>query len=167
MTFAAFGIVCTIICWRNGDWKKWKEYYPTILYFYIGDLVVDYLSVHKQLWAFNGLSGELAILDLAIMALIYPSTTILFLSHYPTKVSKQIRHITLWVGIYTALELTGTLIGDFEHFNGWNMYYSILFNMIMFPLLRLHYKKPLWVWPISIALAFIVLWWFGIPLTRS
>jgi hypothetical protein len=36
--------------------------------------------------------------------------------------------------------------------------FSIVFNLIMFPLIRLHYKKPLWVWPISAALACLVVW---------
>ena len=129
-------------------------------------MVVDFLTVDKPLWAFSKLSYNCQMIDLAIMAFVYPSTAILFLSHYPTEVSKQIKYLVLWVGIYTAIELIGTLVGDFQHFNGWNMYYSILFNITMFPLLRLHYKKPLLVWPISVVLAFLVIWWFRIPLTR-
>ncbi|KUG02365.1 hypothetical protein ASZ90_020266 [hydrocarbon metagenome] len=36
-------------------------------------------------------------------------------------------------------------------------------DVIMFMLLWLHYKRPLWVWPISIIIAFAVLALFDMP----
>jgi hypothetical protein len=100
------------------------------------------------------------------MLLIYPSTVILYLTWFPTKIGKQLLYILLWVGIYTMMELISFITGSFTYYHGWNIFHSILFNACMFPLLALHYRKPLAVWPISFALCFLILWWFRIPLSK-
>lgn len=166
MTFAVFGLIGFFICWKMGDLKNWREYYSTILYFFIGDIVCDYLTSDKLLFQFSALAEKSPVVDVCIMVLLYSSTTILYLAHYPSGIKKQILYLLFWIALFTSIELASSLLDDFVHKNGWNMYYSILFNALMFPLLRLHYKKPLLVWPISVALCFALLWWFRIPLCR-
>lgn len=167
MTFALFGIISIIVCWKWGNWRNWREYYPTILFLLIGDLVADLVLFAKPLWGFNEFIEKYTVLDIAVMLLIYPSTVILFLSFYPTPRMKQVLYILVWIGIYSILEGIGLLFNDYSHHNNWSIWYSILFNTIMFPLIRLHYKKPLWVWPISAVFCFMLLWWFRIPLQNK
>jgi len=33
-----YGFLYLFAAWKWGDWKNWREYYPTILFFIIGDL---------------------------------------------------------------------------------------------------------------------------------
>lgn len=166
MSFAVMGIAGIAVCWKWGDWRHWRLYYPTILYLLVGDLVSDVVLYNDLLWAFGTFIEQYPVLDICVMLLLYPSTVILYLSFYPKTAGKQAGYILMWVGIYTLAEWIAAVTGGFCYHSAWNIWYSLAFNMIMFPLLRLHYKKPLLVWPISAALCFLLLWWFGIPLAR-
>lgn len=162
------GLASIVVCWKWGNWRNWKEYYPTILYFLVGNLVYIVITQYKPLWNFGEIFRQFPILDIIFMLSIYPSTTILFLSFYPfsTSPKKQALYIVFWVALFTLLEYIAYLTGGFGYTNGWNIGYSTLFNFLMFPLLRLHIKKPLLVWPVSALLAFLLLFWFRIPLAQ-
>lgn len=166
MGFAFFGIISILICWKWGNWKNWKEYYPTILYFIIGNLVYCILTCDKPLWQFIEFFSKCTFSDISIMILLYPSTVILFLSFLPKTLLKKIMYILLWVIIYTLIELVSLYTGSFAYKNGWNIYFTIIFNIIMFSLLLLHYTNPLIVWPVSAILAFSMMLLFKIPLIR-
>lgn len=168
MSFLLFGIVSIIICWKFGNWKNWREYYSTILFFSIGNLVYIVLAGMKPLWNLGEPLGHNPIFEIIFILCLYPSTTILFLTFYPDDKSlkKQGLYIFLWVCIYVIIEFLASITGGFAYENGWNIYYSILFDFLMFPLLRLHFKKPLLVWPVSALLAFVLTIWFKIPLPK-
>ena len=166
MSYAFMGSILTIICWKWGDWRGWGKYYPTILYVYIGNVVYDMITCEKPFWAFGEIAKNNYVLELIIITLIYPATVILYLTFYPKTISKQISYIILCVAIFIGIEAIALYTDGFIYYNGWNLYYSIVFDFIMFPLIRLHYKRPLLVWPVSILLAFVFIWWFNVPLTR-
>jgi len=157
-------IISSFLGWKYGDWKNWKLYYPTILYMIIGDISCDILTYRWPLWSYNIMFLNHISTDLLVIIFLYPSTIILFLTYYPKLIKKQMAYILLWVFIYSLVEYISSVLDGFSYSNGWTLGWSILFNCIMFPLLYLHYKKPLWVWPISMALALLVLYIFKIPL---
>ncbi|PIB57799.1 hypothetical protein, partial [Pseudomonas sp. 2822-17] len=39
--------------YKWGDWEKWEKYYPTILFFIIGDLLYNFLFYNYPMWLFN------------------------------------------------------------------------------------------------------------------
>jgi hypothetical protein len=166
MSFAILSAIGAFACWKWGDWRNWKEYYSTIQYVYIGSIAYDFLCYGKILWAMGEWSLKFPFIDLFIMALYCPSTVILFLTFYPKKALFQLLYIALWVLINVAVELIAYLTGGIVYLNGWNLAYSAGFDLLMFPLIILHYKKPLLVWPISAILAFVMIWWFRIPLYK-
>lgn len=166
MSFAAMGLAGIAVCWKWGDWRNWRLYYPTILYLMVGNLVCDYLLHGRQMWGFGKFIDAYPVLSLAVMLLLYPATVILYLTFLPKPAGRQALYVLLWVGIYTAIEMLAYLTGGFCYHSCWNIWLSLAFNAIMFPLLLLHYKKPLLVWPLSAAICFLFLWWFGIPLAR-
>lgn len=43
------GAIFIITCWKWGDWKNWKLYYPTIQFLIIGDLKANFLLYNKPL----------------------------------------------------------------------------------------------------------------------
>lgn len=157
-------IISIFLCWKYGDWRNWKLYYPTIEYLIIGDLAYNILTTRMPLWSYNIKFINNISTDFLVTALIYPCTVIMFLTYYPKLMKKQVPYILFWVFIYSSAEYIASISGSFVYSNGWTIGWSILFNGIMFPLLYLHYKRPLWVWPISMALALIVLNIFKIPL---
>jgi hypothetical protein len=166
LSYALLALAGNIVCWRLGDWKDWKRFYPTILYAYMGNLVYDVLCYRRLLWAFGGVIRDYPVLDLAVMVLLYPAAVMLFLSHYPGPRFRQFLYMLMWTGIFAAVELAAYFTGGFAYYNGWTFWHSVVFNLIMFPLIRLHFRRPLLVWPISAALALLVVWWFRVPLVR-
>jgi len=165
MLFFIFAVVNAMICWKTGKWRKWKDYYPTILFLFLADLVSDITQCQKNLWAFNELTIKYPFLDLALMALLYSTTCILFLSSSNGSLKMQALNIALWAALYSGIEYVGYLIGDFKYYNGWNIYYSILMNLVLFSLANLHHKKRLLLtWSLSLVFGGIFVWLFKIPL---
>jgi cobalamin synthase len=156
-------LIVFFIAWKWGDWKNWKIYYPTILYFIIANLVSNLLTYNHPLWQYESSLVNRTLSDLLITVVVFPSTVLLFLPYFPNKITSQITYITKWVAVYSAVEWVYYSKGFLSYHNGWNIGWSILLNFIMFPLLWLHYRKPLWTWPISMLLAFLIVIIFGIP----
>ncbi len=88
---------------------------------------------------------------LVIKDLIYPPAVILFLTHYPKGVFKQVIYILFWAVVNTVLEYIAYLFGGIYYDHGWNLLYSFILLVIAFALVRLHYKRPLLVWLPSLA----------------
>ncbi|MFJ8257828.1 CBO0543 family protein [Peribacillus asahii] len=153
-----------------GDWKNWRNYYPTYLFFIAGDLLKNALLHDYRLWSYketifgsNILYGHL-IIDIMIMMLVYSSTLLIFLGNFPRNRIKQILWILFWVFLYSLVEfINAKYLNLFEYHHGWNIGWSVLFNIIMFCVLRIHVSRPLLAWLISIL--FIALLWniFDIP----
>ncbi|MCM3670346.1 hypothetical protein M3181_15285 [Mesobacillus maritimus] len=154
-----------------GDLKRWKKYYPTLLFFMIGDFLYLYLlSDHFPLWTYNpqGIDETIGITNthvtLSIMFVKYPATTFIYLAKFPeTGRFMQILYGTGWVGLYTLNEFIDRKLNLIVYDNGWNFYWSILFNVVMFTILRIHYCRPLVAWGLSIL--FILFLWniFNVP----
>jgi len=159
-------LLSIFIAWKWGDWRNWKLYYPTILYMILGDLSYIILSDFKLLWQYESPIFSTHFVEALIAFVVFPCTALVFLPLF-SKVSKSkwILYIIFWAFVYTSVEWTSLSLGYFSHHNGWNLYWSFGFNCLMFPMLILHYKKPLWVWPPSIAFAFLMIYLFDLPFT--
>jgi len=62
------------------------------------------------------------------------------------------------------MEFISYITGAFSYHNNWNIGYSIIFNCLMFPILILHYKKPLLAFLVCSILAFLLMAFFEIPI---
>jgi len=156
--------IAILIAWRWGDWRNWKLYYPTVLYMILGDLSYIIISNTKPLWQYESPIFSRHFVEALIVFVVFPCTCLVFLPFYAkVSKSKKIIYILFWALLYTSVEALSLRLGYFSHHNGWNLYWSFSFNCIMFPLLLLHFKKPLWVWPVSITLAFLTVLYFDIP----
>ena len=36
-----------------GDWRRWRDFYPTILFFIVGDLLKNFLLYNHWLWTYK------------------------------------------------------------------------------------------------------------------
>jgi hypothetical protein len=95
---------------------------------------------------------------------VAPFTIILFLSRFPVKLVHQVLYTFCWACLYTLIEYLSNVCGFIAYDNGWNILWSFGVFGLMFPLLWLHYKKPLLAWPISLGLALATLAMFGVSL---
>lgn len=157
--------------WKWGDWKQWERYYPTILFFILGDFLYLYmLSDLFPMWSYNPpeVDGNIGItntfVSLSIIIVKYPATVLIYLGKFPTEGwAKKILYYLFWVLIYAINEWTDMKFQLIQYFNGWNYWWSMLFNMVMFFILWVHYQKPIFAWILSIF--FIIFLWqkFDVP----
>lgn len=159
-----FNLLFVIAAIKWGDWKNWREYYPTYLFFIGGDFFKNAVLHDYKLWSYketifgsNILYGHLLI-DIMIIVLVYSSTLLIYLGNFPRNRIKQFLWIMVWVFLYSLIEFINlNYLNLIEHHHRWNIAWSILFNIVMFTVLRIHVNRPLLAWMISI-LFFALLW---------
>lgn len=154
-----------------GDWRNWKKYYPTILFFALGDFIYLYLlSDHYPMWKYQpkGLDENIGLtnshISLSIILIKYPATAMIYLYRFPEKNKIfQFLYVVVWDLIYTLNEMIDFKLNLIKYYNGWNLYWSMFFNLIMFLILKAHFKWPLLAWLFSIV--FILFLWkvFDVP----
>ena len=164
MTLAIMQIVFLGLCYKWSDWKNWKLYYPTMLFYIIGNLTEDIITCKKPLWLYYGSTSIDRLADYLFGFLIFPCVVILFLSRYPKGRMKQLAYLCAFIAVMSFVEIVLYSHGEIKYYNGWNLWWSILLYVGVFPLLRLHYKNPIWAWVILFALVAGGVFHFKIPL---
>ena len=156
-------LISICICYKFGDWKNWREYYSTILFFILSSVACAFITYNQPLWLYESTVINHTFTDLFITIIVYPCTILMFIPHLPSKMTKIILHVSIYVAVYTIAELIAVKLGSFSYFNGWTIWYSFIFNCIMFPMLILHHKKPLYAWLIAIISPHILFLLLKIP----
>ena len=133
-----------VICYKLGDWRNWKKYYSTILFFTLTSVIFTVLTYNHPLWSYKSVVINHTFTDLFMCITIYPSTIMMFIPHLPSKTTKKALHVSIYVTLYTIAEFIAKNLGYFTHYNGWNIWCSLIFNYIMFSVLILHYKNPIY-----------------------
>ncbi|WP_409253945.1 CBO0543 family protein [Bacillus sp. SCS-153A] len=157
---------------RYGKWSKFQEFYPTLLFLIIGDLLSQFLLFDHTLWKFHPM-GQLdrlfhlnhTFIALAKMAIQYTVTVSIFIGRLPKELGKQVLMILVWTSIYGLNEFITNQLGGLSYHRGWSFGWDLVFNVMMFTMLVIHYKKPLIAWmltgPIIVTLWLI----FDVPLS--
>ena len=150
-----FSTLLMIASLKWGDWKNFRQYYPTFLFFIVGDLSYQYLLYNKSMWQFHPILVDTFILpnhtiiSFSKMILVYGATLSIFLGHFPQRRKKQITWILLWVLVYSLFETVNLSIGGISHHNGWSLGWSLYFNILMFSVLGIHHFRPILAWILS------------------
>ena len=153
-----------------GDWKNWRKYHATILFLWFGDLLYNVICYQYIMWQYKeSIFAETfltnhVIITLLIMFVSYPATVLIYLGRFPQKKLKAVLWILFWVAIFSIIEFINLQFLDLiTHHNGWSMTWSVIFNVMMFPMLWLHYKKPGTALLLSIPIVVFLLWYFRVP----
>lgn len=101
---------------------------------------------------------------LMITLLAYPCFVMLFLANYPIPWKKQILHMIKWWAISALIETVMFLFGRVTYHNGWNYWWSVAFDLTIFPMVRFHYVKPIAAWIVSFLFAAFYITFFHVPL---
>jgi hypothetical protein len=133
-----------------GDWRNWKKYYPTFLFFLVGDFLYNFLLYEKSMWLFHDvILPNHTMITLLAMTVSYAATVLIYLGRFPQGWKKQIGWFLIWSGIYMLAEYVNSKLGFITYHNGWNIWWSFLFTGIIFMILPIHHKRPLLAWVIS------------------
>ncbi|MCA1065776.1 CBO0543 family protein [Rossellomorea sp. AcN35-11] len=162
-------ILFILSAWHWGDWKNWKQYYPTMLYMIINAVLFNVLTYEYPTWEWRDHSGVFpnhTLLDLWIIYTQFPAVVLLYLSHYPKSFKRKVLRWLIWVGIFTGLEVSVGIVKYIVYDNSWNIWWSIIFNMITFVMIPLHYRRPLLTWLFSLIVIACLCMIFELPLTK-
>lgn len=152
-----------LLCYKFGDWKNWRSYYPTILFFILSNVVCILLTYKHPLWLYSPTIINRTFTDLTIAITVYPSTMLIFLPNFPKAPVKILTHMSYYVAVYSLAEVIGFYTGYFSYYNGWNIWYSVIFNYIMFSILILHYKRPIIAWIVVLLSPHVLFFLFKVP----
>jgi hypothetical protein len=152
-----------------GDWKNWRDYYPTFLFFMVGDLLYQFLLYNKSMWLFQpsidrGYLPNHTIIAIVKMMIRYWATVIIFLGLLPSGKTRRTLWISLWVFIYFSIEILALKTGLITHHNGWNLYWSLYLDIVIFVVLFLHFKNPILAWILSLLNLFFLWNVFGLSI---
>ncbi|KIL41919.1 hypothetical protein SD70_04750 [Gordoniibacillus kamchatkensis] len=156
------------LAWRWGDWRNWTKYQSTILYFISCDLLYNFLTYNHPLWEYEPtlVYPNHTMMSLIAMFVAYPSVTLVFLGKYPAGRIKRILWICFWALLWTFLEWVSFKVGQFSYHNGWNLTWSIVFDFVLFAMLRLHFVKPLLTYVLSALITIGLLLLFDVSIAE-
>lgn len=149
MVHIVIGAILITVCCLKGNRGSWKEYYPTIIIFILGDAVYNFVTFNYPLWIYSFPGWpELGhtYIDLYWAVVIFPCIVILFLTFLPKGVIKTAAYIAGWSAAFALTEYIMYLSKGMVYFNRWNTLFSFFFDIVMFTVLYVHYKKPLAAW---------------------
>ncbi|MBU8916917.1 hypothetical protein BGM25_12840 [Bacillus sp. FJAT-29953] len=163
-----YSILWIIAAFKLGD-RDWKQYYPTILFSSLGNALYEIICYKYQLWQMepNGLPA--AIIPMMLLILIgMPLSTWIFLSKYPfrKKLSIQAMYTCFYVVMFLVLEYLSIKLGAITYHHNWNLFWSGIFVIVMFLVLRIHYSKPLLALFISVIFSFFLIFVFDVSLDK-
>ncbi|RSK28834.1 hypothetical protein EJF36_19215 [Bacillus sp. HMF5848] len=144
------------------DWKRWMEFYPTIQFYIICNLLYNFIFYQHTLWRYKAVTLSWlnhTLIEVTFTFLIVPVVLIIYLQHYPTGKKKYL-YILIWILYFTVIEILFMKKGLFIHENEWNIWWTTLFNFITFAIIRLHYKNPLVGILVSIPIIIVLLMFF-------
>jgi hypothetical protein len=143
-----------------GDWRNWSNYQSTFVYFIFCDVLYYYITYTHPLWTLEP-TWPLKTKLICIFGefIVFASTVLIFLGNYPTNRLFSTWWTFMWVIIYTVNEWILLKLGVFSYHHNWGLFHSFLFNILLFVMLRLYFKKPvgalLLTLPIIISLIYL------------
>lgn len=158
-------VVWVIIAGKFLDWRRWKEFYPTVQYFIICNLLYNFLYYNHSLWEYRAKTTALlnhTLIDVTFTFIIVPLAICLYLQHYPPG-RRQVFYVLLWSVSFWAIEYVFFRKEMFLYKNGWSIWWTFGFNLIMFAMLRLHYRSPLLALGLSVPITAGLMLFFPLP----
>lgn len=151
-----------------GDWKNWREYHASMFFISTGGLLYEYIVQENSLWKFHPdfLYGH-AMVVIVYAVITMPISIFLFLSNFPEKKLQRLIYIFIWSGIYISSEWVLYVFDRISYQNGWTIWYSFLFDIIMFSVIALHHFKPIRAYIISVLIIVFLISYFEIPFKFS
>ncbi|MDQ0188207.1 hypothetical protein JI721_14820 [Alicyclobacillus cycloheptanicus] len=159
-------ICALLLAWQRGDWRHIAAYHKTILYVAVATLLYEFITRDYAMWDFqpDRLLPTHTLTDLLYVFISQPCAVLVYLSNYPRQPMQQAIHMLKWIAIFLALEWVELRMGRIRYAHGWDIGWSLLFDCIMFPMIRLHHRKPQWAYPLSVVIVVFFLWKFHVPL---
>ena len=150
--------------WLKRDYKNWKKYHTTMLYYAVGNLTYNFLCANYLLWKLEpDFMPNHSITEMLYTFIVFPGTILMFLEHYPKTLKKQVLHNVFWIALYIVIEYFFLVTGRIYYQFGWTLWWSFLLVAVMFPMFRLHHTRPLLTYILSVPITIFLIWYFEVP----
>ncbi len=147
------------------EWRCWSVYYPTVLFVMVVDTFASYVAYLHPLWVFNpdAVVKSQTVVELVSIFVVMPASILTYLSRFPAGgLLEQGAYVLAWAALFGSLEgLDVILVNGISYANGWSLAHSCIFDVAMFAIIGLHYRRPLCGWLATLALAVYILAAFG------
>lgn len=171
MVNLVYAMIWFFALYKWGDWRNWDKYYPTLLFFMLWDLVyLGLLADSYPMWSYNppesdkNLGITSTIVSLSVMVVKYPATVLIYLATFKNKtLLLKVANYGFWIGIYSINEWVDMKFNLIKYSNGWSFWWSVLFNLFLFFILKVHYKNPIVAWPLSVVFMLFLWFYFDVP----
>ena len=169
MVSVVFSLLWILVAWWLADWDNWMQYYPTMLFSMAANLVYEVIFSEYPMWAMepNGLPNRT--LNILLLSLIgMPLSTLLYLSYFPFEHSWLIKigYVILFIGLFVIMEYVAVRLRSISYHNGWNLFYSALFDIAIFVILLVHYLNPLWALGMSFGVLAVMMIKFKVTFAK-
>lgn len=154
MVFIAILLLSIILAWKYGDWGNWEKYHPTMLLFGSGNLLYNFVYHDKFLWQLTPDILNHHIWEIIFSFSVLPLTALIFLSNLPADKRKLPFYLGKYVFIYVAIEFLLLKTGMMKYDFGWNIWWSLAWDIMMFCVLAIHNTKPLIAYSICMSVIF-------------
>ncbi|MFB9325548.1 CBO0543 family protein [Paenibacillus aurantiacus] len=153
----------------TGTWRKWREFYDTILLVSFWNVFYNFICHDYMTWKFHPeilLAHKQA--DLLNTFVLLPSTTLLYLRFFPLRqgLGRQLVYYFAWVAGYSALEGIWLLVGVISYERGWTLWWSVAFYFVMFAVILLHDRRKGWALTICGVCVVLLIAHFDVPLRK-
>ncbi|MGY3717475.1 CBO0543 family protein [Sutcliffiella cohnii] len=96
-------VVYFLLAYFFVDWKNWRDYYPTILYFIVFNLLYNFIFYNYTLWKYRAVTVDWlnhTIIDISFTFIIVPIVLMIYLRYYPEG-KKQFLYLAVWIAYFT------------------------------------------------------------------
>lgn len=158
MFFIVLAISFVLATWAWGDWRNWQQYHATSLFFLFGNSLYFAFTYKQPLWRHQPLPPIDSFIGVELLVMVcFACTPIIYLGRWPKGFKKSLLWIAMWVLLYFSIESFLLFIGGIKHDHGWTLFNSFCFNIMMFLMFRLHYKRPILAYLISVPIIITLL----------
>jgi hypothetical protein len=150
--------------YKFADWKRIREYHATLIYIGYVNLLYLFLTAGFPMWQYEPDSfSNHTITEISNSLIFLPCVALLFLSLYPVKMKIWV-YYSLWIAGSIVWEYIFVSFNKITFHNGWSFWVEPIFYLVMYIMIRLHYKRPIWAYIGSIIFVLVLLLIYNIPL---
>jgi hypothetical protein len=157
-----------IVAIKFGD-RDWRKYYPSMLFAALANALYEVLCYKYHLWQMEPNGVGYSMIPMLLLILVgMPLSTWVFLSNYPYKsgIFKKGIYVLFFVVVFIVLEYLSIKVGAISYHNGWNLGWSLIFVIVMFMVIRLHFTRPILALIISMPFSLLLCMIFEVTLDK-
>jgi hypothetical protein len=149
--------------------RNWKHYYPSMLFASLGNALYEVVCYKYQLWQMEANGMPAAMIPILLLILIgMPLSTWVYLSKYPfgKGIYSQVLYIAFFTVAFILLEYIAIKGGSITYHHQWNLLWSLIFVIVMFVIIRIHFLRPFIALIISVLFVIFLCTVFDVTLDK-